>query len=513
MLTWLKSLFTSKPTHQAKWQQYVSSERFLSLKAKYDAAQRTTENQNHWANADALSAAGANTLGVRKTLRERSRYEVANNCHARGITLTVACDLVGTGPVYQAQHPNEVLCDAVQSRWIEWADGIGLAEKLFTFGLASIVDGEAVAILTNEGNPLSSASAVQLNLRGVECDRLSTPTGLTRADLLADGIEYDSAGNPAFYHILKYHPGDYSFQNSTEFTREPARNVLHFYRQDRPEQLRGIPELTPALPLFAQLRRYTLAVLMSAEIAADFSLFITTDLPPDESGLPDPGAAAAWDVSDVDRGMITQLPYKHNIAQLKAEQPTTMHDAFCKTILHEVAHCMNIPYNVATGDFSQDSYAGGRMALQVYQRFIKVRRHHLTQRVLNRIHDAWFAEAIQIPGYLPRAARTERIPYTWFFPAWGHVDPTKESSADQTNLMNFTRTLSELCAENGTDWRKVIRQRGAEIRMQIDEGVLILPPGTPPLDGSAYGASPAKPDAKVAAQAEVDTVLESEVLA
>ena len=44
----------------------------------------------------------------------------------------------------------------------------------------------------------------------------------------------------------------------------PAGSMIHYLRTDRSEQSRGIPEITPALPLFAQLRRYTLAVIAAA---------------------------------------------------------------------------------------------------------------------------------------------------------------------------------------------------------------------------------------------------------
>ena len=44
-----------------------------------------------------LSADAAANSDVRKKLRERSRYEVANNSYAKGIVLTLANDCVGTG--------------------------------------------------------------------------------------------------------------------------------------------------------------------------------------------------------------------------------------------------------------------------------------------------------------------------------------------------------------------------------------------------------------------------------
>ncbi|MEX2386545.1 MAG: hypothetical protein WD534_01605 [Phycisphaeraceae bacterium] len=63
--------------------------------ARYDAAQTTAENARHWAMADSLSADSAASADVRRKLRERSRYEVANNSYAKGIVLTLANDCIG----------------------------------------------------------------------------------------------------------------------------------------------------------------------------------------------------------------------------------------------------------------------------------------------------------------------------------------------------------------------------------------------------------------------------------
>jgi hypothetical protein len=71
------------------------------LRARYDAAATTDDNRRHWANADGLSANAANSAEVRRILRNRARYEVANNSYARGIVLTLANDVIGTGPRLQ----------------------------------------------------------------------------------------------------------------------------------------------------------------------------------------------------------------------------------------------------------------------------------------------------------------------------------------------------------------------------------------------------------------------------
>jgi capsid protein len=84
--------WTKRKTVQAAGQ-------LLLVRAKFDAAQTTPDNRKHWSNADALAADAAANPEVRRTLRNRARYEVANNSYARGIVLTLANDVIGTGPL------------------------------------------------------------------------------------------------------------------------------------------------------------------------------------------------------------------------------------------------------------------------------------------------------------------------------------------------------------------------------------------------------------------------------
>ena len=76
-------------------------DRVVHVRAGYDLARTTDANRKHWAYADSLSADAANSLEIRKKLRERTRYEVANNSYVKGIVKTLANDTVGKGPRLQ----------------------------------------------------------------------------------------------------------------------------------------------------------------------------------------------------------------------------------------------------------------------------------------------------------------------------------------------------------------------------------------------------------------------------
>jgi len=260
----------------------VKATSMLLVRARFDAAQTTPDNRKHWSNADPLSADAAASADVRRTLRNRARYEVANNSYARGIVLTLANDVIGTGPRLQmllGDGQNAKANRTIEAEFSRWAKAVGLPEKLRTMRQARAQDGEAFAMLFSNGN---LANPVKLDLRLIEADQVTTPDpklGVLGASLAVDGIEFDPFGNPEAYHVLREHPGGDKAMLGSQYDRIRAASMIHWFRADRPGQNRGLPDIMPALPLFAQLRRYTLAVIAAAESAANIAVLMKTNAP------------------------------------------------------------------------------------------------------------------------------------------------------------------------------------------------------------------------------------------
>ncbi len=444
------------------------------LRARYDAAQTTAENARHWAMADSLSADSAASADVRRRLRERSRYEVANNSYAKGIVLTIANDCIGTGPRLQLLSDSADLNRRVEAAFAQWARAVDLAGRLRTMRVAKSVDGEAFAVLT--ANPMID-SPVMLDVQLVEADRVASPLG-TRSLLDAgiDGIILDTWGNPQTYSILRQHPGDLA-NWLTAVDLIDADAVIHWFRADRPGQHRGIPEITPALPLFAQLRRYTLAVIAAAETAADFAAVLFTDSPANGEAQ----ALEPMDVVELEKRMATILPDGWRLGQIEAQQPTTSYAEFKREILNEIARCLNLPYNIAACNSSGYNYASGRLDHQTYYKSIRVEQAHLAEAVLDHILAAWLAEA----GLLNEFAdlrRIEGIPHQWFFDGTEHVDPAKEATAQATRLASNTTTLAYEYARQGKDWEVELRQRAKEAALMRELGLTAAPTQTPSTD-------------------------------
>ena len=440
--------------------------RWPSVRGKYDSAQTTNQNKNYWANSDSLSADQSQSPSVRRTLRNRARYEVANNSYARGIVLTLANDLVGTGPRLQLTTGDADENRFVERLFREWSLAVNLPEKLRTMRISRAQDGESFGVLSF--NP-KIRNPIILDLRLIESEQVATPVYNIDPDDYNDGITFDKWGNPVSYDVLVVHPGSLSLGFVENYERIDADSVIHYFRSDRPGQTRGVPDITPALPLFSQLRRFTLAVLGAAETAADFAGVLYTDAPANgESDDIEP-----FDPVELEARTLLTMPGGWKMGQVKSEQPATTYVEFKNAILNEIARCLNMPFNIAAGNSEGYNYASGRLDHQTYYKAINVDRNLMETEVLDRLLGAWFNEAILVEGLLPQSMRSTDfdLSHSWFWDGHEHVDPAKEANAQQTRLLNNTTTLAAEFAKQGINWEDALHQRAKEIDLMDELGI------------------------------------------
>jgi lambda family phage portal protein len=443
----------------------------LRVRGKFDVAE-SGEDRRHWANADAFAADAALSPMVRRTMRNRARYERQNNSYLAGMSATLANDLVGTGPRLQLQFGDDETARMVERAFFDWSWQIDLASKLRTMREALVVDGEAFAMMiTNPRMP-----GVQLDLRLVESEMVATPTELMSQSITpdgstVDGLEFDTVGNVTAYQVLNYHPGSNFRVNTLEFQRVPSSQMVHWFRPLRPGQHRGMPEVTPALKLFAQLRRYTEAVCAAAETAADFAGFLRTNSPAAE--VDEVEAFAEMPIEK--RSMVT-LPDGWTFEQLKAEQPTSTYAMFKRELIGEIGRCLGLPFNVSALDSSSYNYASGRMDHQVYATTQRIMRDDLERKLLDRVLEAWVNEAT-LAGYMPEGVPAfSEWDWSWQWDGKEHVDPAKEANAAETRLRNHTTTLAAEYAKQGKQWDVELRQRAAEMNLMSELGLFIEMP-------------------------------------
>lgn len=455
----------SAPTHR-------TGTRFV--RAGFDSAATNDNNRRHWAAADGLSADAAAAPEVRRILRNRGRYETKNNSYARGIVTTLGNDCVGVGPRLQVQLEEEKeLAAAIEQDFTDWARETRLAEKLRTMRMTRAEGGEAFGLLTTN---TKLAHAVKLDLRVYESEQVCDPTpNVTLDPLVCDGITYDEQGNPITYRFLTRHPGDMgpAIFAGDDYEDIPAERVLHYFRPDRPGQRRGIPDLTPALPLFAYLRRFALATISAAETAANYAAVIYSEAPADEDAA---ASVDPMDTIELERNQATVLPQGWKLGQMEAEHPTTTYEMFVNAVLREIARCLSMPFSIAAQDSSKANMSAAYLDHQVYAKATVIDRHDM-ELLLDRLFDAWLTEWIRVQR-VDRAAtsllaaidRVTRFAHQWFWPAIGeHADPAKVANGQITRLSGGLTTLPREYARQGLDWEAEQASAAKSLGVSVDE--------------------------------------------
>lgn len=460
------------------------------INARYDAAQTTPENARHWSMADSLSAEQSNSSGIRWLLRNRSRYEYANNSFLQGMAKTLATDTIGRGPTLQLKTSDDIGNQATEDAFHLWAKRVKLGKKLRLARKAKMIDGEVFLVMyTDRALP----GPIKLNFEVRAAEHFYRAMGYE----LSDGIERDANGNPVRYWTSEKHPSEGGQPKPIN-----ARWVIHYRSEQRCGETRAVPETTPSLPLFACLRRFTLATLAAAETAADFAAVLKSLLPPDAD---DDGVQPLQEFEIVQRMMVV-LPRGTELQQLKAEHPATTYEMFRRVILEEIARTFSMPYNIASGNSGGYNYASGRLDVQIYSREIAVEREDIECDILSRILHAWFDEAVLLPNVLPNVPQ----PYgdwkiKWYWPGWGHVDPVKEAVAQERRLRNHTTTLEDEWAREGEDWERKLRQIAKERALLKELGLdsLQSTPGSNSQSRSRSTDTPTRRNRRTALQREL----------
>lgn len=432
------------------------------IDARYDAAQTTNDMKNYWAAADSLDANSANSKAVRQKLRDRSRYEGANNGYTDGIYQTHANFLVGKGPQLRMRTGSEGFNRMVETAWRRWAKVVMLRRKLWTMAHAKVQDGEGFALLRS--NP-GVRHEVKLDVVPFEAEQCTTPWLPYGLPGYIDGIQFDDFGNPEFYDVLPYHPGGTWYVAQTEPERVPAKFVLHWFMARRAGTHRGVPEMKSTMNLGGSSRRWREAVLAAAETAADYAALLKTSFTASELADIDP--VAAMSTLEIQKRMMTALPMGWEAQQMRSEHPNTTYSDFHRQQVAELGRPKCMPYNVSAADSSSHNFASGKLDREPYFDAVDIERLDGDDLVLDPLFDVWFEEAVLRFGW--NVPIEPAPPHAWDWPQHPVADVKSQAAADDTNLGNGSTIPSKLQSKRGEDWEDYCQQAARDYNVTPEQ--------------------------------------------
>lgn len=394
---------------------------------RWDAADTHRLNSGHWSKAKG-EPINADLIARLDTLRRRIAYEIANNGILEGVVETYVTDVVGEGgPALQVTTAEEAYGELLEKTWREWSKRpettgrMQLPELLALWIRNKWTCGEYLAVEESRGKPIAGISYV---VNSIHPRRLETPTSEFRNRRIVMGVERDRKGRPVRYWIHEDNDLEPFTGRTLKANPYDESSVIHHYDIKEDGQARGIPLAACTLQAIGDLRDFDDAVLLAAKAAADMSVYIYSD-----HQLTEPAKDVGDVIMDREPGTETTLPPGWKATMVQPQQPSTQYVQYREERQREFGRPVGMPLMMVRLDSSKHNYSSARFDSQIYVRHVRREQAKLQRYALNRFLGHIMAELAKA-GHLPPID----LVVTWIWPRLPHVDPQKESGAEQTRM-------------------------------------------------------------------------------
>jgi len=440
-------------------------------------------------------------------IRDRAESLVASDGHAASCVDSLTLNVTGPGLRPQSSPNAQLLglsddeadafADSAEAAWDLWCDEADAADTDHFNDLqyqacrSMFALGEFIHLPVWIDEPGRSFG---LAIQALHPARLRTPCDLSNNPLIKRGIEMAPDGRPVAYWLAE--PPDnrpLAGLSSVSFRRVPRKighrwGCLHRRHGIMPEQYRGETILAPAMKLFSDLAAYVDSELVSAVIAASFTVFMES--------LGDQYGGAV-DLSGNSKKALVK-PYPEEIKPgvvitgrpgdkphiLANPRPAQSFDAFYTRILHALTASTGQPYVSVTKDFSQTNYSSARAALLEVWKLYTLYQDWFVRGYLNRVYamvleEAWLRGYLVVPRGKPDFYEATRAwcGVSWTRPPRGQIDPVKERTAEKLGLDALSDSLTDILYARGTDPESMARKISRERRTYARYG--LTPTATP----------------------------------
>lgn len=401
------------------------------------------------------------TLAERTELVRKARYFERNNAIVNRMADLFEQYTVGNGLQFFAASSSpawNVRANAYWNDWKRWADlsgPLGFDSLQGIIARTLFVDGEIFVVLTKGA---TNKPRIQL----IEGHRCGTPPTMKEGDGIIDGVEIDANGRPVAYHFL---------ENEEQLTKKIYRRVaadfvIHIFEPSRAGQYRGLPMLHPVINDLNDLDDLQVLEMRAAKDAASISRVIKT---------------ATGEIEDEDllRGTVTQsdgstrdeyykdvfgaevkvLKTGDEMQQFASDRPNVASREYWDYLTAKVCAGVGIPKELVLPATMNGTVT--RAVLDMANTFFRTRSAVLADH-LRHVYEYVTEWGVRTEPTL------QPSPADWFrshcrAPRAVNVDVGRNSAAMVAEWKAGMRTLQDIYAEVGQDWREQLAQKAAEM--------------------------------------------------
>lgn len=427
-------------------------------------------------------------------LRARARHLVQNDPYARKYLRLRRINVVGTGFFLAVKTGKYIRSDGgdaqfvlnanqnkiIQDAFYDWAkrENCTVSGDMSFVDVCNLVcdhsgrDGEF--LIRKVRNP-NAKYGFQLEI--LEPDLLPETLNdtLSNGNKITLGVELNNYRKPVAYHLLVVDPRNtYETGRGKNTVRVPASDIYHGFDRDRAFQTRGVTIFADSMVRLKMLGAYETAALVNARASAcKLGHYVS------ESGEQVPGDSedsSGNKISQMEPGVITQLPPGVKFEGFDPKYPDSQHDIFTKVILRGVASGLGVAYMSFASDPGDANYSSARVELLTERDSWKSIQNWMIESFLEPLFKDWLEMAI-ISGALPlRMSNFDDLNKpVWIGRRWGWVDPKGDVEAEILAINNRLKTRSEAIAERGGDIEEIYSELGDEEELAQKYGLPPIP--------------------------------------
>lgn len=411
-------------------------------------------------------------------LRARARALAANNENARRFLSMVGVNVVGPcGPTLQVRAKlingalDKPANDAIEMAWARWScdaevsGRMDLAHAMRVSAQAVARDGETlIRFVRNKALPMG------IQVQVLEADRLDEAMNRTlgNGNRVRQGVELDSMLRPVAYWLKAAHPGESWQAVAPAVERVNARDILHVFRPDRAEQVRGYTWFHAVLLRLAMLHAYEEAAVIAARVGASkMGIFQRKDAatPSLLDSMADAKDSAGRLQMSAEPGEFMEAPPGYELSNWDPEYPHANFESFLKQCMRGVAAGLDVAAHNLSGDMTDVNYSSARIAELGERDQWCVLQEWWNRAVMLPIYREWLASALlrnevtfeQSGKALPADKLDKFISAARFQSRrWQWVDPAKEVEAAERLIASGLSSRTAIAASQGREVEDII---------------------------------------------------------
>jgi lambda family phage portal protein len=422
-----------------------------------------------------------------RIVRARSRQLAKNDPYVRRFLALARSNIVGpTGFTFRSLvmtrggKPDTKARNAIQEAWkaaqkpgvICYSDkhsGLDMC-NLATDSLAR--DGECI-ILEHTG---ADAGEFGISFRFIDPELLDVNhKDIHRGNHVRMGIETDSRARILAYH---FHSTDTTHAQYYQlagrgYLRIPSKFVIHLFRTEYVDQLRGFPITAAAMIRLRMLNGYeeaelvgarggaaTMGFLIRGEQGGTFEDDSIVDPNEDPASVIDGETpkAPTQDTIEAEAGTFHYLEHGADVKMYDPNHPSGNYAAFIKAVLRGIASGLGINYNTLANDLEGVNFSAIRAGVLEDREAWKAAQEFQIEHVMTPMFMRWLGPAllsgaITLPRGLPLASSDyDRLSAHQFQGRrWAWVDPLKDMQANKLALDERLTSRSKIIQDQGGD--------------------------------------------------------------